>query len=211
MAKYTTQLRHIVESGVTVFDFDYPIFDEKYRGVLETKIINRYFFREIGHETFAQFKHYLKTRLNEIMPYYNQMYESEGLITKDDYFINLNTTEKHTRTVDQTSEGKSESTGNATATNSGKNVFSDTPQSAMADTDKYATTVTKDDETTVSDSSGDMTSSGTAKTIEEYTTEMLGGGGMRYNADILMEWRKSFLNIDKQICDELNDLFMGVY
>jgi hypothetical protein len=211
MSKYTTQLRYIVESGVNIFDFDYPIFDEKYRGVLETKIINKYYFREIGHETLGQFKHYLKTRLNEIMPYYNQLYDSEGLITKDDYYINLNTTEKHTRTVDQTSEGESKSSGVSTTSNDGKNVFSDTPQSAMADTDKYATTVTKDTESTVSDSSGDMTSSGTAKTIEEYTTEMLGGGGMRYNADILMEWRKSFLNIDKQICDELNDLFMCVY
>ena len=48
MAKYTTQIKTIVESGTPIFDFDYPIFDPLYRPVLEQKIINHYYFREIG-------------------------------------------------------------------------------------------------------------------------------------------------------------------
>lgn len=99
MSKYTTELRFICETyaGISgsdddmsiedvisasrqqLFNFNYPLFSEAYRATLETKIIRRYYTREIGFETVALFKHFLNMRLNEIMPYYNQLYESELL------------------------------------------------------------------------------------------------------------------------------------
>lgn len=226
MSKYTTQVRYIVEGGVDLFDFDYPIFDEAYRGVLEQKIIDYYYFREIGLETVGQFKHFLKSKLNVIMPYYNQLYGTEHLITKDDYYINLDSTETHTRTVTQdklgtseaTSTGSSDSTANRTGTVTNKDVFSDTPQAKLQNLD-YATNMNESDGTNTDDSTESVDSTGTISstdtdkitTIEDYTVKMLGGGGVRYNSDILMEWRKTFLNIDQQIIDELKDLFMNIY
>lgn len=96
MSKYTTEVRFICENyaGLTestgfnnvnqviedarpkVFDFDFPIFDEEYRSVLETKILKHYYTREIGAETVGLWKFWLETRLNEIMPYYNQLYQT---------------------------------------------------------------------------------------------------------------------------------------
>ena len=96
MSKYTTELRYICETeaglsesvGQTkikdviakaipkIFDFDFPIFDESYRNVLETKILKHYYTREIGLETYGLWKLKLDTKLNEIMPYYNQLYKS---------------------------------------------------------------------------------------------------------------------------------------
>lgn len=210
MSKYTTELRYIVESGTPIFDFSYPIFDENYRKILEQKIIDTYYFREIGFETFGKFKHYLKTKMNTIMPYYNQLYDSEHLITKDDYWQNMDTVEKHTKTVTQSSKGTSDSQGNSMTSSKNKDVFSDTPQAKLNGLD-YATNLTENDGEGSETSVGKVTSEGEATTIEEYEIKMLGGGGMRYNADVLMEWRKSFLNIDKQILDELNELFMGIY
>lgn len=198
MSKYTTQLRSLVESGYPVFDFDYPIFDVNYKPVLEQKIIDTYYFREIGLETAAQFKHFLKVKLNNIMPYYNELYGTIGLITKDDYFINLNTTEEHNRTIDTTNTQTSE------ANIAGQSVFSDTPQAKLQGLD-YATNVTDDESTTSGNTSGD------SATTENYIIKSSGGGGMRYNADILMEWRKSFINVDLLIIAELNDLFMNIY
>ena len=78
MAEYTMELREIV-SKVNIFDFDYPIWKEDYRKEFETKFINHFYFREIGVETVARFKHNLKERLNLIMPYYNKMYYSQSL------------------------------------------------------------------------------------------------------------------------------------
>lgn len=99
MAKYTTELRTICEhlagyeegvgyKGVDevisksrdkIFSFDFPIFDEAYKSVLETKILKHYYTREISAETFGLWQLWLDTKMNEIMPYYNKLYESELL------------------------------------------------------------------------------------------------------------------------------------
>ena len=110
MSKYTTEVRFICESisgeisskGYKsideiinkaipkVFDFDYPIFDEKYRTVLEKKILKHFYTREIGEETYALWKLRLDTKLNEIMPYFNKLYNSELLEFNPLYTVNMN-------------------------------------------------------------------------------------------------------------------------
>lgn len=114
MSKFTTEVRFICETSAgldtsvgymsvndilekcykKVFDFDFPIFDEDYRPVLLKKILKHYYTREIGEETVGLWKLRLDARLNEIMPYYNKLYESE-LIDFDpmkdtDYWITGN-------------------------------------------------------------------------------------------------------------------------
>ena len=48
MSKYTTELRWVIENGYDLQLNEYPIFDENYREELNQKIINHYYFREIG-------------------------------------------------------------------------------------------------------------------------------------------------------------------
>lgn len=99
MSKYTTEVRFICENSAglsvsegadnvdsvldkcwnKVFNFDFPIFDENYRQVLCRKILKHYYTREIAHETVGRWKLALNAKLNEIMPYYNQLYKSELL------------------------------------------------------------------------------------------------------------------------------------
>lgn len=112
MSDFTTQLRFICESYAGVdqshpqtiddiiansrdklFDFSYPIFDEAYKPELETKIINHFYTQEIGQETVGLFKQRLKTKMREIMPYYNQLYMSERL--KFDPFKNADYVDLH--------------------------------------------------------------------------------------------------------------------
>lgn len=109
MSKYTTQLRWIVEqtgSGLPVPEGQgfadavykyigldrYPIFDEEYRHGLNDKIIEHFYFREIGFETAAQFAFYLRRTMNEIMPKYNKMYQAQLTIDIQDalydYYMN---------------------------------------------------------------------------------------------------------------------------
>lgn len=78
MSSYTTELRYIVnsEENKDIGLNNYTIFDESYREVLNQKIIAHYYFREIC-DVFGRFKWYLQARMNEIMPYYNQLYKSE--------------------------------------------------------------------------------------------------------------------------------------
>lgn len=109
MSKYTTEVRFICEkyagleesvgynkvadiianSRSKVFDFDYPIFDESYRSVLETKILKHFYLREICAETVGVWKHFLNMRMNEIMPYYNKLYNSELIEFNPLYDVDL--------------------------------------------------------------------------------------------------------------------------
>lgn len=96
MSDYTTQLRWPVERKQyetkrgpddysTCYSMlgldDYPIFDESYRPQLNDKIIRHFYFREIGFETLAQFRWYMRRTMHENMPYFNQLYNSLNLIT----------------------------------------------------------------------------------------------------------------------------------
>jgi hypothetical protein len=206
MAKYTTQLRHVVDSGVNLFDFDYPIFDQAYKPVLEQKIIDHYYFREIGLETVAQFKHFLKSKMRIIMPYYNEQYERLNEFKSFDAYINkdLTTTEKRTVTQDRDNESniENESTAN------GKGVFHDTPQGEILN-ENYATEITTNE--------GNDISTGTSRGNEhvtgtdDYLQTVKGFDGMKYASDVYKDIRETLINIDEMVISELQVLFMNIY
>lgn len=141
MSKYTTELRFICESvtgnntsqgysktdGIIenarekIFDFDFPIFDEDYRSVLETKILRHYYFREIGFETVGLWKFHLQNKLNEIMPYYNKLYKSELLEFNPLYEVDLTRTKKNVNDSNRNTKqnDKSDITFNSDVTSDG--------------------------------------------------------------------------------------------
>lgn len=142
MSKYTTEVRFLCESLTghdesedyasideiiedalpIIFSFDFPIFDEEYREVLETKILRHYYTREIGCETYGLWKLRLQTKLNEIMPYYNKLYESELL--KYDPLRDVDMTTQHTG--QKTGERTDISTGEDTNERSTNNTVNET-------------------------------------------------------------------------------------
>lgn len=183
MSKYTTQVRFICESlaGLTeskgygdvnniietaapkIFSFDFPIFDESYRSVLEKKILKHYYTREIGLETYGLWQLKLDTKMNEIMPYFNQRYKSETLEFNPLYDFDI--TRDHKNQKDETGKlvGSATNTGESmntgTVTDAGtssqtddntatrKNKFSDTPQGTLTNVENgtYLTNAEIDD------------------------------------------------------------------
>lgn len=228
MSKYTVQVRWLVEqaendamgrytpgvytdASYKALGMDtYPIFDESYRHLLNDKIIGHYYFNEIGFETAAQFAWFMRQRLLEIMPYYNQLYESLGKVENPLTDTELGYTEGWG--VDTGSTNQSDYTGSTDA--NGRNVFSDTPMSMLhndgspnvANLD-YATTVTYDD----SNSSDKTHSEGTTQGTESGSRERTEKGRHRSESELLKEWRSTFINVDAMIIDGLQDLFMGVW
>ena len=59
-----------------IFDFDYPLSNEINKEDFECQILKHFMLRRIGFETFTTFKIYLDNKLNEIMPYYNILFDS---------------------------------------------------------------------------------------------------------------------------------------
>lgn len=237
MSKYTTQLRWIVEQigqGLEVPDGQeyadavykhiglnkYPIFDESYRVKLNDKIIDHFFFREIGFETAAQFAFYLKRTMNEIMPKYNALYTAQLTIDMDnplsDYFMHRN--EKWDAHIDEDVKSSDDSTTNASSTDHDRNVYQDTPMSLLSNSGSpsvenldYATNVTYDDSNGTRNSSTeregesvrDRDDSGT-RTHDEY--------GNRHSwAELMEEFADKWQNIDMLVIGDLEDLFFGLW
>lgn len=204
MAQYTVEVREIVKSGFPLFNFNYPIWENNYRVVLEEKIINRYYTREIGFETVGLFQHFLKDRLVAIMPKYNEMYLAKVEYLKQHAYTNKDI--KTTRL--QITDSESEQNANNQSTGSSKNVRHDTPMNNLGANDEgYATEINRDTDTGTTTGKVD----GTAKTVDDVLEHIIGFDGMKYAYEVYQGVRDNIINIDELIIDELKDLFMGVY
>ena len=205
MAKYTITIKTLLDNN---FDFqmnNYPIFDENYREILNNNILHHYYENEIGFETASLFRFYLNQKLNEIMPYYNELYKIQKKLINDNLLLNnVNLTEelkgKNTTQTSSTSE----------STNKGKNLFQDTPQGNIPQQDinaknVYATNIT------LNDSSINDNSSANGTGTNEYIKTIIGNNGGKFNIDILNDVKNNLMNIDLMIINELYDLFMQIF
>ena len=223
MSKYTTEVRFICEtfSGLDeskgcfnineiieqsrskIFSFDYPIFDEKYRGVLETKILKHYYTREIGLETVGLWLHKLDVKMNEIMPYYNQLYNS--CLLEFNPFYNTDFTTK--RDIKTNEKGNSKDETNSTTKE--WELYSDTPQGSVKnlENETYLTNATKNT------GNGNTLNKGETNVdnVQDYLETVKGKVGGENYSSLLEQYRKTFLNIDMMIIDELSDLFMNIW
>lgn len=221
MSRYTTELRFICEERAgldesiglvglremleiarpKVFFFQYPIFDETYKPLLETKILRHYYTREIAFETFSLWVFHLENKMMEIMPYYNQLYKSTLLEFNPFYDVDLTRDYKLKRDEDGTNhsattaedslfsneqinrEDKGKSTlennsSNASAQDvngekSAKERFSDTPQGGLfgIEQDQYLTTAKLTNEETSQATTSSSSSLDTSEGSTEQNTE----------------------------------------
>lgn len=253
MSKYTTEVRFICENSAglsksegadnvdsvldkcwnKVFNFDFPIFDENYRQVLCRKILKHYYTREIAHETVGRWKLALNAKLNEIMPYYNQLYKSELLEFNPFYDIDLTRSREGSGTSNRTSNNtetnsgtsKNVSSGSGTSNTNTLNRFSDTPQNSM-DTQGIAdsvplTTVTKvNEDNTTTNTSTDTLTRNDSKTgngteninsTDKYIETVKGKQGTENYSSLLKKFRETFLNIDMMIIEDCSDCFFTLW
>lgn len=202
MAKYTITIGSLIKNNFNFGLDSYPIFDNNYRNTLNTKILNHYYNNEIGFETPELFKFYLNNKLNEIMPYYNTLYENLKLYDNN-LMSNVNLKEVLNR---ETANNVSTKSNSKTDT---RNLFQDTPQGSLKETDidnlRYATNLTLNDSNITDNTSslGDGT--------ENYVKTIIGNNGSKYTYELLNELKNAILNIDMMIINDLNELFMGVF
>lgn len=223
MADFTIELRNVVDmvGADNVGLSDYPIFDEQYREFLNAKIIDHYYYREIGLETVDMFIRQLRTKMHEIMPYYNKWYQAEDRMADIDP---LSTQDMHSkgsansRASSSTKQKHDEMSSNLTksTTNSkARTVDSETPQTMLAGNQDYATAAR--DNHSSGDGTNDVKSSGSMESSVDSTNSAGSGNeshswGYTGHAPALIDaWRATFANIDMMVIDELETLFMGIY
>ena len=242
MSKYTTELRFICEtyadldqskgysdvediiesSRAKIFDFPYEIFDEEYKPVLEHKILRHFYTREIGQETVGLFKLQLSQKMNDIMPYYNQLYKSA--LIEIDPLTDVNyersgsesmSTSESTLSSLSTSEMYSESEFHS---NSMWDMYQETPQNQLNGVAnlEYLTNATLDKDHGNSEGrhNNDILSTGRGTTdrtdLKRYLEKFK---GYRNNnpSKLLSDYRETFLNIDLMIIGELEKLFFQLW
>ena len=216
MSKYTIELRKIcdlytreeVENWFKDYDIaDYLRPDEiasiESAGIwskdrLAKKIVDHYYMREIGLETPALFKHYAKVYMQEIMEEKLPLIYSISI--KYDPLVNVDYTETFKRNI--------ESNGNSSNNASGLSVASDTPQgqiqkSAVLRGAYASSTGASETESSSTDSNN---------TEENYSKIMKGNSGVSATAQKMIEqYRQNIVAVDRDIIEELNKLFMGLY
>lgn len=240
----TVELREIVESGVDIWAFEYPVprasidyngktckvdFD---KAAFEKKIVDHYYFRQIGQETVGRWLHYFRTRIREIMPYYVQLYEFDAKFRNiDDPLESYNLVEtfkqEHSNngSVAGSSSSSNSSERSEDTSNNGSNdltrKFSNTPQGSVSNLDDHLTEATIENGANALTANLTGSESGSATGSSEQTTEdsgtiehtltKRGNIGVQPLGGEVENIRNAFINIDQQIINELKDLFLQVY
>jgi hypothetical protein len=243
LSKYTVELRYIIDNeklfppksdslSLTTVLENYPLENESFvdptrkdkktrRQVLNENILSHFYFREIGFETVPMFLFYLKNKLNELMPLYNQKYKSIDMDINP--IDNVNMTETFSHTIEgngtSTSNGKSSNSGSNTNSIESLNVESDTPPSQLSETDiknnAYASRTEHNKNSNIETLGTEQNTEGSViskdNRTETYTRKEFGSSKGYTFAQNIQQWRDIMLNIDLEIVEELNSLFMNLY
>ena len=196
---------------------EYPIYDESKRKQLNDKFIRHYWMRGIGCETVGHFCLWCSNTFNEIMPYYNKLYEAELLNVEHLLGIKRHKVVDMLRDFDESSSGNGSSDTSTSSTGKSTGKFSDTPQDELfvskVDAGDYLTNLTIDDtqdNTTVgTQSKSDGTISrdeSNSDTTDEFVTDP------RYYQAFL-DLSEKILNLDMQVIEnvQVQGLFMQVW
>ena len=217
MANYTIELRQIENCLCYLFPKGFPFYtdSEELRKNFIQKFYDEYMFREIGFETTERFKRCLLGKLNLIMPYYEQLYQTE-LESKDiNFMLNKDLTETFEREITGTSEVNSNATTNASGTSSvnSNEMMYDTPNTRIDDITKYPTQGSQGENNASTASNATSTNNQTGENSQTERTSLISQGniGITSSAQLLKEWRDVIINIDRMILDDLEDLFLLLY
>lgn len=236
MSKYTTQVRFICETSANLTEStgfnniedvlnkswnkifsDFPIFDEQYRAELCKKILRHYYTREICCETVGRWKLFLSDKMKIIMPYYNQLYQSELLKIQPLVSVDRSVTHKgHGSENKTTSRNSTNTSSSSTDGNTDTwSYYSDTPQGGISglDSNDYLTNAThnvgNDGTNSILNGATSDNETGTGNRKDMYVDKVLGYEGNQ--SEMLLKFRETFLNIDMMVIEELKDLFFTIY
>ena len=229
MAQFTVTIQELMNNG---FDFgltseDYPIFEERWRGErrdgqweyirsgsefigLNRKILDHFYYREIGQETPDMFRMVLNRTMREIMPYYNELYLTQKFINDPFETLRMETRSNSKSDSESSATEKGSTKGNQTADSKSRAVVSQFPQTMINNTGDYATsgTDTLGETSSSNESDAESAENASSATVAEMLSSVSGSAGSR--AGLLSEYRASLINVDLMVLAELEHLFMFV-
>ena len=207
MASYTISLYSLENAESFKLFTEYDFYLEENKKNFEKKFFDRYFDREIYCKNPFVFRRALLGKLNLIMPYYKQLYNTELEAKNINFLLNKDLKEEFIRDIENTAEGSATSTGSSTGDST--TIFSDTPEGQISNIEKFMSngTINKANDSTETNN----VSNSTGKTTEKTSFLSQGNIGVTSSAELLDKWRSVIINIDELILNELEGLFLDIY
>ena len=207
MASYTISLYSLENAESFKLFTDCDFYLEENKKNFEKKFFDKYFEREIYCKNPNVFRRALIGKLNLIMPYYKQLYQTELESKNINFLLNKDLKEEFIRDIENNVEGSATSTG--TTTGESTNIFSDTPEGQISNIEKFMSngTINKANDSTETNN----ISNSTGKTTEKTSFLSQGNIGVTSSAELLEKWRSVIINIDELILNELETLFLDIY
>ena len=166
MKATTLKMMDIVRSNNDLFDFSYNLYDNSLKQYFEENFKQHFFLYEIGFETVGLLKQQLQATLNDIYPYYKQLYETEIMCKNIDFMLNKDL--KETFIKETIGEGTStvNSTQSSTSNSSSNDLMTshETPQNEVKDLDKFMTSAQKSKSSNENSYSGNANTTSTGNT-----------------------------------------------
>ena len=226
MSNYTIELRFLENPPFNkLFDFEYVYYmkglvsDEVYnqkKKEFENKFIETYYFDEIGYTTPDRFKQRLKNYLDKGFKIWNERYKTELEVEKQNinFLLNKDLTEERITSGNASGSAttSSSSTSNSNNTANNKNVINDTPDTRFATTENFATSITTDQSNSNSTNTGTGETTSTSNQNNNVTDKFTSKGniGITSSAELLEKWRDVIIDIDNEIIEEADNLFMQI-
>ena len=226
MSNYTIELRFLNNPPMTtLFDFSYDYYmkglvsDEVYeqkKKDFENKFLEFYYFDEIGYKTPDRFKQRLKNYLDMGLKKWQERYNTELEVQKQNINFLLNKDLTEERITEGNATGNSSTTSssitNSNTTANNKNTVNDTPDTRFTSTENFATSITNDESKTNSSNTGTgettNTSNQNSNVNERFTSK--GNIGVTSSAELLEKWREVIIDIDNEIIEGAEKFFMQI-
>ncbi len=251
-AKYTVVLKSLLDDEKTAAEIqkalsNYPMYvyngdNEEIKAIIPTRdilnkrLLNNYKYYEIGCETPGEFIDKLEIVMDEIMPFYNRMYETVKIMGElPSPFDNVDVLEETTEVLKGSASGSGTSKSTVKAntentsvnTDSTKTVESETPQGQLnitaenIDNIPYADKVNwnKNHNNINQNYNGESETDNESQNETESNSERklsyhkIGNQGVNTYAHDMIEFRKTIIDVTNQIINDIRvkELFMLIH
>ena len=186
-----TKIRDLAKIGrPTIFDFNYPLSSKVNKEEFEEMILNHFLMRRLGYETYTSWHIAFETKIKEIMPMYNKIFDSF-----DGWDI-LNSGEEIKRYTSTNGSDNSNTSSSVNVNTTSDVRSSDTPQNQLSDVR---------DGTYVSDYSYDQGTSNTSGTSSASTNNN------QVVEETITRTPLDKINIYKQYTEELKSIYTMIF
>ena len=192
------------ESRTMVFDFSYPLSSYINKEEFEIMFLDHFLDRRIGQETFTAFKLHLRSKLREIMPDYNQLFDALGnkisMLSGDGY------TKTYTEREDELTEQTGETNTKTESEGSADRRFSDTPQGQLVNVREgaYLTDYTYSEDKSIIGTEADSVANTDRGKDRTYTE--IHDGRISY-LDSIAKYKEEKLSLYEMIYHDCDELF----